>query len=404
MERSPLRIMVIDSEALTLSLHQHILAELGFASTRTFQSGESALAHFSQGSGHPDVILLDLSMKRMDGIGFARQLVTKGYCGKLILASNEGDRVVQASIRLVQECGVAVLGHVSKPATPEQLRALLKDWQPLPPTPPPGIGRIFSRKEIAEGLQRSEFVNHYQPKVSPRTGEVEGVESLVRWDRPGEGLIPPGAFLGSLVREGFMDELTRVSFRSALSHIHGLAMEGFSLHLAFNLTAATLADVEFASFVAEEAARASVRADHIILEVTESQIIKDLRAPLEVLTRLRLLHVGVSIDDFGTGYSSLTQLQNLPFDELKIDQSFVHRAARDSMANAIYEASLQLARGLEMKAVAEGVEDRADWDLVRRSGCDLAQGYFIGRPMPASGLMAWRESWKQRTVTELGLV
>ena len=125
-----------------------------------------------------------------------------------------------------------------------------------------------------------------------------------------------------------------------------------------------------------------------MLEVTESRLMADLRAPLEVLTRLRLKRFGLSIDDFGTGHSSLAQLRDMPFDELKIDRGFVHRAHSDPTLRAIFEANLNLARQLGMEVVAEGVEDREDWDFLRGSGCDLAQGYFIARPMPAADLPA----------------
>lgn len=135
----------------------------------------------------------------------------------------------------------------------------------------------------------------------------------------------------------------------------------------------------------------------MVIEVTESQLITDQRGPLDVLARLRLMRFKLSIDDFGTGYSSLAQLQNIPFDELKIDQTFVHRATTDATARAMYDASLSLAKRLGIKTVAEGVEDKADWDLVQSTECDAAQGYFIARPMPASALPGWMEGWRERT-------
>jgi EAL domain-containing protein (putative c-di-GMP-specific phosphodiesterase class I) len=122
----------------------------------------------------------------------------------------------------------------------------------------------------------------------------------------------------------------------------------------------------------------------------------DQRAPLEVLTRLRLKRFRLSIDDFGTGHSSLTQIRDIPFDELKIDRNFVRGAWQDDTARAIYDASLNLGKQLGMEVVAEGVEDRDDWDMVRRTKCDLAQGFFIARPMPAVDLPAWIESWNGR--------
>jgi EAL domain-containing protein (putative c-di-GMP-specific phosphodiesterase class I) len=127
--------------------------------------------------------------------------------------------------------------------------------------------------------------------------------------------------------------------------------------------------------------------------VTESRLMKGLLTPLDILARLRLKHIGLSIDDFGTGHSSLAQLRDIPFDELKVDRGFVHGACRDASLRAIFEASVGMARRLGMKTVAEGVEDQADWDFVRAAGCDLAQGYFIARPMPGADLAGWMADW-----------
>jgi len=120
---------------------------------------------------------------------------------------------------------------------------------------------------------------------------------------------------------------------------------------------------------------------------------KDSLAPLDILARLRLKRIGLSIDDFGTGHSSLAQLRDIPFDELKVDRGFVHGACRDASLRAIFEASLGMARQLGMKTVAEGVEDQADWDFLRAARCDLAQGYFIAKPMPGADLAGWMADW-----------
>ena len=123
-----------------------------------------------------------------------------------------------------------------------------------------------------------------------------------------------------------------------------------------------------------------------------------------MLARLRLKRFSLSIDDFGTGHSSLAQLRNFPFDELKVDRGFVHGACADETLRAIYDASLGLAKQLGMDIVAEGVEDRNDWDFLRRTGCGMAQGYFIARPMPAEELPAWIQHWALRVQSELQAV
>jgi EAL domain-containing protein (putative c-di-GMP-specific phosphodiesterase class I) len=174
---------------------------------------------------------------------------------------------------------------------------------------------------------------------------------------------------------------------------------GLRLHLAVNVSMDNLAALEFPDFVAHEADAAGVAASSLVLEVTESRLMKNPLAALDILTRLRLKRIRLSIDDFGTGHSSLAQLRDIPFDELKVDHGFVHGACKDASLKAIVEASLGMARQLGMQTVAEGVEDQADWDFLHSAGCDLAQGYFVARPMPAADLPGWIARWEHRGPT-----
>jgi EAL domain-containing protein (putative c-di-GMP-specific phosphodiesterase class I) len=157
-----------------------------------------------------------------------------------------------------------------------------------------------------------------------------------------------------------------------------------------------LAALDFPDVVARLAKDAGVALGTLVLEVTESRLMKDVRGPLEILTRLRLRRIGLSIDDFGTGHSSLAQLRDIPFDELKLDRSFVSGAVDDRAMRTIVESTIAMAHQLGMKVVAEGVETQADWDFLCGLGCDVAQGYFIARPMPGIELPAWRVRWQAR--------
>jgi EAL domain-containing protein (putative c-di-GMP-specific phosphodiesterase class I) len=154
--------------------------------------------------------------------------------------------------------------------------------------------------------------------------------------------------------------------------------------------------LNFLDYVLNLTGLAGVAPQNIVLEITESSLMQDQRVPLEILTRLRLHHFCLSIDDFGTGNSSLSQLRDIPFDELKIDQSFVHGASSNATQCAMFDASLGLAKQLKMESVAEGVEDFADWNFVRDRGCDVAQGYFIAKPMTAEDFPAWQADWEDR--------
>jgi EAL domain-containing protein (putative c-di-GMP-specific phosphodiesterase class I) len=166
------------------------------------------------------------------------------------------------------------------------------------------------------------------------------------------------------------------------------------LKVAVNLSMDNLDSLDFLDLVVELAAKAGVSPQAMELEVTESRLMGDLRVPLEVLTRLRLKRFQLSIDDFGIGNSSLAQLRDLPFDELKIDQSFVHGASKNTKLKTMFDSSLGLAKQLGMNVVAEGVEDQADWDFLCKTKCDTAQGYFIAKPMPARDLPDWIRFWE----------
>lgn len=400
MEKSTVRILVLDDEPFMLKLLAHMLANLGFTQVTTCDSGRAALESFDSPNSPPNLILLDLNMPEMDGVEFVRHLVERHYTGSLALISGEDERMLQTAEKLVQAHKISVLGHLHKPVKPEGLSALLGKLAPPSMGSPRAAQKIYGADEVRAAINNGELVNYYQPKVAVATGEVEGVETLVRWRHPQDGMVFPDQFIGVAEAHGLIDDLTRVVLTGALAQAKAWQQVGQALRVAVNVSMDNLASLEFPDFVAQLAANAGVPPQEVVLEVTESRLMQDTRAPLEILTRLRLKRFRLSIDDFGTGHSSLAQLHDIPFDELKIDQSFVHRAWTDETVRAMYDASLGLARQLDMEVVAEGVEDRDDWDLLRHTGCDLAQGYFIARPMPADDLPGWMENWQERVRSE----
>ncbi len=253
---------------------------------------------------------------------------------------------------------------------------------------------VCASRTMRAAIANGELVNYYQPKVKTATGRVVGVETLVRWRHPVDGMVFPDQFISVAEAHGLIDALTRAVLAGAFTQTRLWQDAGLTLMVAVNLSMDTLASLDFLDEIIGLAAKAGVLPQTMELEVTESRLMEDLRIPLEILTRLRLKRFRLSIDDFGTGNSSLAQLRDLPFDELKIDQSFVHGAWNNEMLLVIFDYSLGLAKQLELEVVAEGVEDQADWDFVRQRNCDIAQGYFIARPMPGADLPAWASSWQ----------
>lgn len=394
-----MKILVIDDEPIARKLLVHQLGRLGFDNVEACANGHDALAAFATASEGIDLVFCDLQMPGMDGVELVRHLTRRGYAGKLVLVSGESERILQTAGKLAQGHRLRVLGALSKPVTMDELRQVLQQ----PASPEPAAVRAGGKTYDADALRRAiaegELVNHYQPKVDLATGAVAGVETLVRWAHPSDGLILPDQFVTLAEDSGLIHELTRAVLRGALRHARAWHREGFPLQVAINVSMDNLVSLDFPDIVERAVYESRLPPGSVLLEVTESRLMKDPLTPLEILTRLRLKRIGLSIDDFGTGHSSLAQLRDIPFNELKIDRGFVHGTSRDASLRAIFEASLGMARQLGMKVVAEGVEDRADWDFIQGTGCDFAQGWFVSRAMPAEQIADWVAEWEIRRPT-----
>lgn len=395
MDDFTIKILAIDDEPFMLELLGRMLENLGYTSVSTCDSGRAALELIGSPNGSPDLILLDLNMPEMDGLELVRRLVERNFDGSVILVSGEDERMQQAAEKLASAHGITVLGHLHKPATPAGLAELIEKLTAPLLCKLQAEKKVYNAEEVRAAIVNGELVNYYQPKVVTATGRVMGVETLVRWRHPSDGIVYPDQFIGVAEAHGLIDDLTRVVLTNAFIQSKLWLESGLMLQVAVNLSMENLVSMDFVDLVVGLAAKFGVPPQMMLLEVTETQLMKDLRTPLEILTRLRLKRFHLAIDDFGIGNSSLAQLRDIPFDELKIDQSFVHGACNNEKLWAMFDSCLNLAKQLGLEAVAEGVEDQADWDFVRSRGCDIAQGYFIAKPMPGAELPEWIRTWNQ---------
>ncbi|GEN81282.1 putative bifunctional diguanylate cyclase/phosphodiesterase [Actinotalea fermentans] len=241
--------------------------------------------------------------------------------------------------------------------------------------------------ELPAALASDQIVLHYQPQVAVDTGQVIGVEALVRWQHPVHGLLPPAAFIPAAERTGLIRPITRAVLDRALAYAADLHADGRRLAVSVNLSVRDLLDAQFPQEVEQALARHGVDRSLLELEVTESMAMVDPNRSLRVLHDLAELGVRLSVDDYGTGYSSLAYLQRLPVQRLKIDRSFVMGMVHDSASVAIVRSTVELARNLGLTVVAEGVEDDATLLALRDMGCAVAQGFGLGRPVPADRLL-----------------
>ncbi len=388
-------ILIVDDEPFALKLLARQLENLGYRDIIAYEQARAALGVLEGAQESIGLIFLDLQMPDMDGVEFVRHLVRIGYDGGVVLVSGEEERIVQSARRLAQAHDLDILGAISKPVPPERLREVL-DGEHLRPVRQARVRRSYGVHELDRAIGGGELEIHYQPKVQLATGAVTGAEALVRWRHPEHGLVPPNDFVPLVEEHGLIFALTRAVLLAATAQARTWRSRGLDLQVAVNVSMDCLGALDFPEVVLEAIQNAELPPTGLMIEVTESRLMRDPRAALDILTRLRLKRIGLSIDDFGTGHSSLAQLRDLPFEELKIDRGFAHGAWRDAALAAILNANLSMARQLGLKTVAEGVEDRADWDFLRANGCDVAQGYFIGRPMNAEAFDHWLDAWPAR--------
>ena len=252
--------------------------------------------------------------------------------------------------------------------------------------------------ELRQALGQGELRLFLQPKLTLDTGAVVGAEALVRWQHPQRGLVPPVQFIPFAEQTGFIRVLTIWIFEEAARHWLMLHEQGIHGVLSVNLSTRDLLDLELPQKFEALLVKHRVPAEAFCLEITESAIMDDPQRALATLNGLSALGFTLSIDDFGTGYSSLAYLKRLPVDELKIDQSFVRSMETDADDAKIVRSTIDLAHNLGLSVVAEGVENVRVWDMLRELNCDQAQGYHMGKPMPAVEFTQWSAGWlaKQR--------
>ncbi len=250
-------------------------------------------------------------------------------------------------------------------------------------------GRQTMQSDLKRAIDAGEFFLHYQPKIDLAQGQVTGLEALVRWKHPEQGLIMPDRFIPLAEKTGLIKPLTHAILNMAMKQCRAWQMAGHDLSVAVNISAISVQDPDFPAQIGRLLAHHQLPPSRLELEVTESAVMTDPARAIDCIRRLAETGIQVSIDDFGTGYSSMTNLKDFMVAKIKIDRSFVKDMTSRHSDDVIVRSTIELGHNLGLKVVAEGVEDEAAWERLKALGCDSAQGYYMSRPLGPEKFEEW---------------
>ncbi|WP_321284376.1 EAL domain-containing response regulator [uncultured Vibrio sp.] len=373
--------MVIDDHPLQTTLLTHALRKHG-AYVVPFNCVDEAI--MCAETTYFDVIFCDIMMPGRDGVDMMELLDQINFQGKVVIVSAMDLTIISAVKAMCSDFSFEVIGKLHKPydqlEVADIVARMLKNTQKKATFTPP---IEVEDSEFISALGDGRVKNYYQPLVGTKSGEVLGYEALARWYHPIYGVLSPYHFLPIVERCG----LSKALFDAVFSNlIYDIKNRGFTQKVSINVDHANLEDTLFASRFLDQCQEHHIEPAQITIEITERDTFQASASIYKNLLKLRMNGVTVSIDDFGTGSSTFEKLAQLPFNELKIDRSFVHGIESDPKKRNIVVAIRSLAKSLNIPVVAEGVEDEATMKVMREYGIDLCQGFYINKPMPLEAI------------------
>jgi len=389
-------MLVLDDDAAVGQTIQWIAESLGFEAAFV-TCGREFFEKLIQMC--PDFITIDLVMPELDGVEIMRLLAERKCRARIIISSGMGTRVLDAAQRSAMEHGLSIAGVISKPISKEALRLIVGKEdapdEPLAEKEPTAErdGFEVTKADLEAALERNEFEVAYQPKIECKSGSPAGFEALARWRHPQRGMIMPGQFIPIAEETGLIDGLTAQIVEQSLGWF-SQAFPDSKLMLSLNISAKSLVGLQLADSLSSVCSRFLVAPERVVLEITETSAMVDPILSLDLMTRFRVKGFHLAIDDFGTGFSSMVQLVRLPFSEIKVDRSFVMQAQQSQESRSVIKSVIDLGHSLGLQVTAEGVEDAWTLDYVTSLGCDLAQGYFMARPISGDAARNWVEQHK----------
>ncbi len=389
-------ILLVEDHGFQRRLGLRLLSDLGLTRLHEASDGFQALDLLRAMPEPPDVVLVDLDMPGMDGIEFIGIVAQERLAHSIAVVSAMEPALLHTVQVMAKASGLRVLGCVEKPLTPGKLTTVLSVYETEVGAGAAVLDVDVTLEQARDALARGEIHPNFQPQAEFTNGKIIGVEALARWRLPDGRMVPPTVFVPLMEAGGLIDELTDLMLVQSCAWWKRWQAKGLDLKISVNVSAQNLTGPEVADRYEAVLREHGLAPEQVVLEITESSVMSDTARGLGMLARLRLKGFGLSVDDFGTGYSSLSQLSQIPFSALKIDRGFVSGAPTQPRKRAMIETSLDLARKLDLKVVAEGVETVDEWQLLAGLGCDYAQGYLISPAVPGEQLpdaiLRWRQT------------
>ncbi len=387
-------ILVVDDEAAYGELISDVadLSSIKALATTNSQMVEYLL----QTHQTINLIFLDLNMPYRDGIEVMRGIAESGYSGTLVLMSGFDESVLATANQLAEEHRLNLLPSLMKPFSIKQIQNTIQEYSDMGALPDksrlkPKYESLLSLKELQDAFDQDRIEIHYQPQISLSNYEVVGFECLVRLVDQQQQLIYPNRFIETVETHNLNKALLQLVIRHVTEDIHQYFNSYNNQTFSINLSGLDLDDLSLPDMLFDSIQNNHLQAENIVIEITETRAIQQLRTGLDVLARLRLKGFQLSIDDFGTGTAVLANIKNMPFSELKIDKTFVDKLLTDNRTERLIEKLCDMSHSLKLKIVAEGVEYAETVIKLKELGCDIVQGYYFSKPLDARSLMQFME-------------
>jgi len=387
------RVLIIDDDPRICRIIKRMADDLNIES---FATDNPELFEPANLGFEPNVIFMDLQMSKLDGVELLRKLADQHSKAAIIIASGMDKSVIETTEELGKSLGLNMAGFLQKPIDIDKATAIMERQFEIIPIKTHKATKVTG-EELENAITQNELVVHAQPQIHLASGKIARLEALVRWQHPEHGLLFPDVFIPLAEHNKDLIELLTYSVLNNVIQNSTLRKDITSdINVSINLSATMLHDLSLPDKVTKMLAEHDFDPDRLIVEITESGAMEDPALTMDILTRLRLKNIRLSIDDFGTGFSSLVQLYRMPFNEIKVDKSFVIKAMGDEEAATIVRTTIELGHGLGLEVVAEGIEDRETLDWLKELGCDTGQGYFISKPIDAGNLESWLKEYSKQ--------